>query len=272
MLLREGSVCEQCVGHIPWRAVLHSCYRDSAAQSAVLASMLTMHRSLGTYRRKITRYIALNDFCRRKFVAGGLPAEKISVKPNFAAVPVPDPQSARAGALFAGRIAEEKGIHCLLDALASLPTLHVEIVGDGPERSRVSRNPHVTLRSWLSQSELFAVMRRCAYLILPSIWYENSPRVLIEAFGNGLPVIASRLGALAELVDDGRTGLLFDPASPSDLARVLRWAENHPEELREMGSRARHIYETRYSPEGNYRQLLDIYRGTIESHYLENVA
>lgn len=276
MLLRNGSVCENCVGHVPWQAVVHRCYHQSLAQSAVVAGMLTMHRSLGTYRRKIARYIALNEFCRRKFIEGGLPADRIAVKPNFANLPVPDRKAARRGALFVGRLSPEKGIDVLLSSLPLLPRgiafPDVRVIGDGPETERVRNHPGVQLLGWLAQPELFDAMRSSAYLVLPSVWYENSPRTLIEAFGCGLPVIASRLGALAELVDHGRTGLLFDPQSPGDLAQKMAWAEAHPEAMRAMSSHARREFENKYTPDRNYSRLIAIYRQAIESTQTEAAA
>jgi glycosyltransferase involved in cell wall biosynthesis len=249
---------------------MYGCYRDSTAQSAVLAGMLMAHRSLGSYR-KVTRYIALNDFCRNKFIEGGVPADKIVVKPNFAEVPEPDELSPRNGALFAGRLSIEKGIDVLQNAFALLP-YDIQVVGDGPERVRLADRPNISLLGWLEPPELLAAMRRSAYLVLPSIWYENSPRTLIEAFGCGLPVIASKLGALAELVEDGRTGLHFDPKSATDLARVIRWAEEHPDEMRVMGKQARREFELRYSPDRSYSQLVAIYHEAIEAQYSMEAA
>jgi glycosyltransferase involved in cell wall biosynthesis len=267
MLLRNGNVCEDCLGRAPWRAIAHGCYRGSSAKSAVLSSMLMTHRALGTYRHKIARYIALNEFCRDKFIAGGFPADKIAIKPNFADLPQPNPLAIRRGALFVGRLSREKGVDTVLNALSLLPKQHIEAVGEGPERDRVVRHPQIIMHGWIDQERLFRVMRRHAYLILPSIWYENSPRTLIEAFGCGLAVIASRLGALAELIDDGRTGMLVEPNSPADLARAMRWAEEHPNEMRAMGERARTEFETHYTPERNYDRLVAIYDAAIESQY-----
>jgi glycosyltransferase involved in cell wall biosynthesis len=272
MLLRNGKVCEDCVGGIPWRAVARSCYRESAAQSAVLAGTLLTHRLLGTYRHKISRFIALNEFCRRKFIQGGLPADKFVVKPNFANPPKPDPKSQRDGALFVGRLSREKGIDVLLNAMARLPDKRIDVIGTGPEQARVAAHTQVTLHGWLEPQQIFSAMHRSAYLVLPSVWYENSPRTLIEALGCGLPVIASRIGALAELIDDGRTGLLFDASSPADLARCMQWADSHPDEMRAMGIQARHEFEQRYTPERNYQALLDIYSDAIESPYSVEVA
>lgn len=266
MLLRDGQVCEDCVGHFPWRGVVRRCYRDSAAQSGVLAGVLGLHRALGTYRDKVTRYIALNDFCRDKFVAGGLPAERIAVKPNFVDVPAPEDDGiARSGGLFVGRLSAEKGIAILAAAMERLPGRILDVIGTGPETPLVTDSPG--LRAWggKTQEEVLHAMGRTAYLVMPSICYENFPRTLVEAFARGLPVIASRLGALAELIEEGRTGLLFAPGSAEDLAERIAWAEAHPAEMARMGRAARAEYEAKYTAAINYRQLMEIYRAAIEN-------
>jgi glycosyltransferase involved in cell wall biosynthesis len=270
MLLRGGKVCEDCVGRIPWRAVLHSCYRDSAAHSAVIAGMLVAHRALGTYRNKVSRYVALNRFCRDKFIAGGLPADKVVVKPNFADVDAPDPQANRSGALFVGRLSQEKGVGVLLDALEHLPERKIHVIGDGPERNRVANHARIVMHGHLAGPAIFAAMRRHSYLVLPSIWYENAPRTLVEAFGCGLPVIASKIGALAELVRHGETGLLFEPNSPRSLAETMSWANEHHDAMLDMGRRARREFEDRYTPERNYRTLMSIYGEAIQFNSMQS--
>ncbi len=132
MFLREGKVCENCLGHMPWRGVVHGCYRESNAQSAVLAGMVTMHRAIGTWRNKVTRYIALNEFCRQKFIEGGLPAERIVVKPNFVDFSVL-PEIPRQGFLFVGRLSAEKGVDILVTAVRQLNHASVRVAGAGPE-------------------------------------------------------------------------------------------------------------------------------------------
>ncbi|MYN11478.1 glycosyltransferase, partial [Massilia sp. FT127W] len=136
MLLREGRVCRDCVGHAPWRAVTRACYHGSVLQSGAAAAALATHRLLGSYRRPGTRFIALSHFSRAQFIAGGLPAMRIDVKPNFVE-PGPEPAwQGRAGGLFVGRLAEEKGVKVLQAALQRLPgdaaALRVRLVGDGP--------------------------------------------------------------------------------------------------------------------------------------------
>lgn len=264
MLLREQSVCEDCVGHVPWRAVAHRCYRGSVAGSAVLASTVTLHRAIGTYRRRVTRYIALNRFCRDKFVEGGLPPERIRIKPNFLDMDTPAVPPERDGGLFVGRLSIEKGVHVLARALGADPSLRVSVVGTGELDDATRAAFGDRLLGFKPLPEILARMQRAAYLVLPSIWYENFPRTIVEAYACGLPVIASRLGALPEIVRDGETGLLFDPGSSDDLHRKLTWAQQHPQAMAEMGARARREYETLYTPAVNHRMLAGIYDEAIE--------
>lgn len=262
MLLREGRVCEDCVGRLPWRGAVRGCYRGSVAQSTVLVGMLATHRALGTWQRRVNRFIALTEFSRRKFVEGGVPAERLRVKPNFADLPAARP-APRHGLLFVGRLSHEKGVETLAAAAAGLPE-PVRVIGDGPLRAHVDGAPGLHGDGALPLDAVAAAMRTASALVLPSICYENFPRTLVEAFASGLPVIASRLGAMAELVEDGVTGLLFEPGDSSALRERLRWALEHPQDMAAMGQRARAAYETHYTAERNHAQLMTIYQEAID--------
>lgn len=264
LFLRDGKVCEDCMGHLPWRGVARACYRESRPASTVLAGMLALHRGIGTYRHKVARYIALNEFCRRKFIEGGLPADRVVVKPNFVDFPAPD-AAERSGLLFVGRLSAEKGVATLARAMELLPEARLRVAGDGPEAGSIEGIPGVTRLGNLPGSAIHGEMSRAAALVLPSIWYENFPRTLVEAYACGLPVIASRIGALAEIVHDGETGLLFEPGNAEDLSAKVRWALAHPERLREMGRNARARYDAEFTPEANYLQLVAIYREVVSS-------
>jgi glycosyltransferase involved in cell wall biosynthesis len=262
LFLREGKVCEDCMGHLPWRGVARACYRGSRAASAVLAGMLTLHRGLGTYQNKVARYIALNEFCRGKFIEGGLPAEQVVVKPNFVdfAAPLPSP---RAGLLFVGRLSVEKGVTTLAQAMALSPDAALRVAGDGPEAGVLDGVAGVVWLGSLPGEAVRQEMSRAAALVVPSICYENFPRTIAEAFACGLPVIASRIGALADIVQNGETGLLFEPGNPRDLADKMAWAQAHPEQMAAMGRNARAQYEAKFSAEVNYQCLMEIYAGVL---------
>jgi glycosyltransferase involved in cell wall biosynthesis len=263
MFLRNGRICEDCVGKLPWRSVVHGCYRESRGQSAVVAAMLGFHRAMGTYDKRVNRYIALNEFCRGKFIEAGLPGDRIAVKPNFVDIPAYAHPGLRSGPLFVGRLSPEKGISVLADVARTRPGApSIRVIGDGPERGVLAAAP-LHLVGQVTPSEVHDWMRSSSYLVVPSIWYETFGLVILEAFACSTPVIASNLGAMRELVKDHETGLLCEPGNSEDLANKMRWADEHPEEMRKMGERARRVYEKSYSAAANFAQLVAIYRECI---------
>jgi glycosyltransferase involved in cell wall biosynthesis len=267
---RNGMVCEECVHHSLFRSVLHGCYRSSRQASAAVALMLTTHRVLGTWHRDVTRYIALTHFAKEKFVRAGFPADKFMIKPNFAD---PDPgERTRAGeyALFIGRIDETKGSRALLNAWKRLPVKYpLHVVGDGPDRqwmedqAREWQLSEVIFRGRLSHPQAVQAVKDARFTIVPSTWYEGFPMCIVESFACGTPVLCSRLGGMSTIVDDHVTGLHFNPSDPEDLAKKVEWAWNHPSELTGMGRVARRKYETDYTAEKNYSQLMEIYEQAI---------
>ena len=261
-LFRDGHACTDCVGRmVPWPAVLHACVRGSRIQSFVTTGTITVDRARGTRVRGIAAYVALTNFQRQLMITGGLPAARIRVIPNFLE---PDPgrgNDSRAGVLFVGRLAEEKGIPTLLEAASMVPGT-VTVAGGGPLGSfaeQAAAAGHIAYLGVLTRSSVADVVRRATALLLPSVWFEGFPLVLLEAFASGTPVIASRIGALGELVDDGVTGLLAEPGNPGDLADRIRWARDHPSEMHEMGANARQRYESRFRGEAHLAALLETY-------------
>lgn len=265
IFLRDGRVCEDCVGRLPWRAITRKCYRESALQSAVVTGMLATHRALGTYRERITRYIALNAFARDKYVEGGLPALRFRIKPNFVASAAPPRWDGRRGGLYVGRLSSEKGLDLLAQAARLGEGADIDVLGSGPLEALAKSAFGERCLGYRPLDEILRRMGAAQFLVLPSICYENSPRAIVEAFSCGLPVIASRLGALADIVRDGVTGLLFTPGDAADLAAKLGWARTHPDRMLRMGQAARAEYEAMYTPERNYDMLMDIYEDAIAS-------
>lgn len=263
-LVRDGHPCEDCIGASPYQAALHRCYRGSRIGSLAVARMVDTHRRRGTWSHKVDRFIALSAFSKSKFVAAGLPGDLISVKPNFAEDRQIAATAARAGALFVGRLSWEKGIDTLLRAWQGLE-VPMRMVGDGPLRGRVdsAADPRLVVVGQKPPAEVVCEMARSAFLVVPSQVPETSPVVIAEAFCQGLPVIASRIGALAEIVEDGVTGLLLSCGDADDLATKVRWAHHHPQAMRAMGANARKAYEERYSPSVNFGQLTKIYDAAI---------
>ncbi len=267
--LRNGRACEDCLSaRANWPGVLHRCYRDSLGASAATAAMLNLHQVRGTWRNAVSRYIALSEFARNKFIEGGLPAERIVVKPNFVE---PDPgigDAHREVALFVGRLSHEKGLDVLIDAWEGLdnpPPLH--ILGTGPMegalRERTKDNPDILLEGNRPAAEMMEFMKRARFLVFPSICYEAFGRVAVEAFACGTPVVASRLGSMQELVRDGKTGILFSPGDAADLQAKISWALTHAREMAGRGAEGRRVYEELFTADQNYKQLLAIYKEAI---------
>ena len=265
---RDGRPCEDCLGKlVALPGIVHGCYRESRSQTAVVAAMNAFHQLRGTWRHDVDRYIAMTRFERDKFIAGGFPADRIVIKPHFVDPPAPPPQGDRRGLLYVGRLADGKGVPALLEAWQQEPHMPLTIVGDGPLSEQVAaiaaRRPALHYLGRRSGGEIARLMGQAELLVSPSRFYETFGRVAIEAFAQGTPVLASRHGAIGEVVADGRTGLHFDPAVAGDLAAKLRWAAEHPAELRRMGDAARVAYAASYTPERNYQLLMAIYRDAI---------
>lgn len=263
---RRGAVCQHCLGRSPWRGVVRGCYRGSVAQSAVLGASLVLHRALGSWHRRVHRFIALAHRSVPWFAAAGLPAARIRVRPNFA-WPAPSPATdtaPRLGGLFVGRLAPEKGIATLADALRRAPGVPFTVVGDGPERARLA-GTQAQLAGTLPADGVRARMQRAAFLVLPSQTLEQFPKVLAEAYACGLPVLASRLGAPDDLVEPGVTGRVFEAGDDAGLAALLHWAAAHPGPLAAMGEAARRRWHEVYSPGAAHRALETIYREAMDA-------
>lgn len=260
-LFRDGRPCEDCVGKRPWPAVVHLCHGSGRgeAMTAARASVTQRRHAM----RHVARFIVPSEFVRGRVVAAGLPAERVVVKPHSLDMPVLE-ETTRMGFLFVGSLSVAKGIDVLADALRYEQLEgDVRIVGDGPARTEAESHPRLHALGSLSPASVREEMRRAVALVMPSRHYETFPRALAEAFALGLPVIASRRGALAALVDDGRTGVLFTPGSGADLAAKLRWAETHPDRMAAMGLAARRHYEREFSHEVNYPRLMAVYADAI---------
>lgn len=266
LLMIDGKIYEKSIKKSAYWTVLKKVYRNSILGTLAVARMVEYHKKRGTWRNEVDQFIALTQFAKSKFAEAGFPSHKISVKPNFMSDPFIGKFNhfeKRHGALFVGRISLEKGIGTLEKAWADL-NYPLSIAGDGPLCKEFDQNNSAIIKlGRLSPSEINKQMRRSVILVMPSECYETFGLVIIEAFANGLPVLASKLGAMAELVEDKYTGLHFEPGNSRDLSKKARWMIEHPQDCMRMGLNARKVYEEKYTPEANYRQLIDIYQHTI---------
>ena len=269
-LYADGRICDDCARSLS-RGVTRGCYRQSRLQTATVAMMLGTHRLLGTWERSVDAYVALNGFARDYFVAAGLPAAKVHVKPNFL-LDDPTPRACAGDyALFVGRLAPEKGVLEMLEAWQRLPHIPLVVVGDGPLGDEAARkveqwgSAHIKLLGRLGADDTQARMKGARFLVFPSRWYEPFPMTLLEAAACGVPAVAAGIGGVPELVVDGKSGLLFDPQEFAGLIEKANWAWTHPAEMVAMGSAARSLYQQKYTAEKNYELLMDIYQAALSN-------
>ena len=267
--MRNSAPCEDCLDKSLVHSIRYGCYRQSRFSTVPVAAMLAIHRGLRTYTRLINRYITPSEFTREKFIKSGISAENIVVKPNFVERDPGRGLHAHGCALFVGRLAPEKGLSILLQAWKCHKNAPLHILGDGVLRKQLETDATslglscIKFIGLLERNEVYKQMKEARVLIFPSQWYETFGMTIIEAYACGLPVIASRLGVMQEIVHDGRTGLHFTPGDADDLARKVEWAWAHPEEMRKMGQNARAEYEANYTAERNYKMLIDVYQQAI---------
>lgn len=268
LLLRDGKPCEACVGTTLLPALRYRCYRGSLPATGAIVWMLARNRWNGTYSRLVNRYIALTQFAADRLVAGGLPPDRMIVKPNFLNLPRVAAEERESFALYVGRLSEEKGVRTLLDAWRAVRSVPLKILGDGPLHAELAdtvmrHGLKVELLGQRSKDEVLRLVRQSAFQIVPSEWYEGFPMVILEAYASGTPVVASDIGSLAEIVEHERTGLLFRPGDAEDLARKIEALATSALRL-EYGRAAQAVFEQKYTAERNLSMLMDIYRQAQE--------
>jgi len=262
LLFRDGRPCMDCVGTHPWHGVRHRCYRSSVSASAAVAGCITVHGARGTWQRDVNAFVALTEASRQVFLSGGLPAERMRVKPNFVTDPGPRTQlpSDSRTVLYVGRLAPGKGVDVLLQAWGrGAPRgLELLVIGDGPLRHGLSSiaPPGVRFLGRLQPSEVRTLMLGARALVFPSVWYEPCPLVLIEALACGLPILASDLGGPREILAGAA---LFAPSGdPLALAAALA-PLTEDDLVDKLAVTGRQRYESSFTAPRNLALLESIY-------------
>jgi glycosyltransferase involved in cell wall biosynthesis len=271
LFLLKGAICERCLGKkFPWPSVINRCYRNSLPGSMAIALMIFVHWTIGTWTKKVDRYIVLSQLAKSKFKRAGFPISKFSVKPNFVN---PDPGAGNgAGSFFiyVGRLTKEKGIDILLEAWSILKEpVELIIMGDGPDAEKVKnaaqKDSRIKYWGLCDRKKVLDTIGRARALIFPSMCYEGMPITIIEAFAKGTPVLASNIGAAFEMVKNETNGFTFEVGSTNDLTSKIKQFESKTRTISIMRMRenARFEYQSQYSIQKNYELLLDIYKKVI---------
>ena len=277
LLLRNGQVCEDCLGKLPWRGVVRRCYRDSLVASAAVGRMIVHNRLRQTWQRHVDAFLTPSEHSRSRFVRSGLSPERIFVKPNCVEAPatLPPPPSTSDRIVYLGRLSAEKGLEVLLAAwkLCDLGRRgRLMIVGEGDERASLERQaaalglaePRVSFAGHRSRAEAQQMVQAARAVVLPSLAYETFGRPIVEAFAAGRPAVVSNRGAPGEIVDHGQTGLKFHAGDERALAAALNDLLASGELADRLGGNARRQYLSRYTPECNFEMLMRTYRFAME--------
>ncbi len=273
--LRNNIPCTQCIDHKNvFPALKYKCYRNNRWATFPLAVMIRMHRKLTTWKKKVNAFIALTEFQKNMFIQAGLPADNIFIKPNFLSNPpsLVSWEDREFKVVYIGRLSPEKGVDILLESWRKwgeeAPAL--EIIGDGPERYHLEKycvtnklEGKVTFQGQLSFIEAQKKLSRARLFILPTLWYEGLPMVVLEAFAKGVPVMASKIGSLPCILEDDKNGILFTPGNPDDLYHKAKQLWENPDKLYNISIAARSTFEKKYSAETNYKIVTDIYQAAI---------
>lgn len=280
VLLRDGSVCEACIGRSPLPGLLHRCYKGSLAFTAPLVAAQFAHRLLDTLATKIDAHIALTEFARQKLIEAGLPSHRIHVKSNFSPPRAVHPRrpNPKQQVAFLGQITSVKGVDLLLEAWKRLnrSDARLIVIGDGAERvalqSRYPDSEALTWKGWLNHDEAMEVLDASSFLVLPTRVYEGLPMVMVEAFAAGTPVVLPDHGAFPQLLNHGQNGLLFQPGDLDSLTATLGAAlAIDPAAWSRMSQQCAQEYRASYTEEANYPQMMAIYSKAIRGESTADV-
>jgi glycosyltransferase involved in cell wall biosynthesis len=269
--MRDGRICEECRGGSVFRSIRYGCFKESRMQTIPVALMLKLHQKLNTFKEKIDAYICLTESQRKIFSDSGFAEEKLYVKPNFVEDTYEPGGNGRGEyVVFIGRLGEEKGLRTLIAAWRALPEVPLKIIGDGPDAEACKKLvgslkiQNIEFLGFKPHQDCMKILDGSRFLVMPSICYETFGMVIVEAFSRAKPVIASNLGAMADIVKDNETGLLYTAGGAGQLADKVRQLWNSPGDCAGMGMTARKEYQAKYTPEKNYEMLMNIYDTVIE--------
>jgi len=268
-LFRDGHYCDDCVGKmVPLPALVHRCYRGSLASTAALVAMQSVHKSMGTWSNRITRYIALTRYVRNRLVEGGIPADRIVVKPNFVGsldVSEEDPGIEGPYAVYVGRLTQDKGADWLARTwVAQNFGMPLVFVGHGDALDTIvpGNEARICPVGKRSLTQTYRIIQGAQMLVQPALWPEPFGRVVVEAYSLGVPVVSARVGGLQELVRDGVTGFTYEAGDDRAFGDAVRAAMD-PARHAAMSAAVRREYEEKYSPDANFGFMMDIYRDAI---------
>lgn len=266
ILFTQGKVCERCKIHKYYNCFSYRCIHNKASQSFLAMVEMYLHKLIFKSYQVVDIFVAPSQFLAQKIIAWKMPVAKIRQLYYFIDLERIKPsQEAGEGIVYVGRLSKEKGILTLLAAMKGFKGINLQIIGEGPQKKPIQRYlkrnklTNVALTGYKNKEELLELVKKSRLVIVPSIWYENNPVVILEAFALAKPVIGSDLGGIPELVKDGQTGFCFKAGDAKDLQQKIYKAYKDSGLLKRMGANARQLVEKIADPQKHLQQIIKFY-------------
>jgi len=263
----DGKICERCKFGNYFHAIRHRCYKDSLLLSTLYSATLGINRVAGM-TDKVSAFVCVSGFVREKMLEVGIPDEKIFVRPNFIepdALPLLSAPGSGDYALFLGRLSAEKGPWTVVRAFEKIRDFPLKIVGTGPLEAELKQYirdrklDNIEMVGFKGGEDKWRMINDALFAVIPSECYETCSIVALEYLSGGKPVIASNLGGLPNVIEDGKTGLLYRSGDVPDLVEKIRYLLSNPARIAEMGRSGRRVAETRFGPQESYSNLMNIF-------------
>lgn len=269
LFLNHGEACQRCIQGDFMPALLTKCWHESHLQSGFMGLILKSVRRLKLFE-KVRVWVAISEAQKAVHVKMGIPEDRIHVIHHFyetkeEVLPLVGPGHA----LFVGRLSEEKGVYHLLRAWRelSMPGRKLFIVGEGPERRRLESFVEtegvtgVEFKGFLNREQQREIWNQCLFSVVPSIWMEPFGMTVLEAWSKGRPVLGHRIGALPELIEEGKSGYLLNPASSAELAERMEQCFRDPKRTLEMGQYGYSVLKERFNRRRWTQEIGVLYAG-----------
>ncbi len=262
----DGKICEITKKNNFYKAVLHKCVKDSYFASFLAATTLQIHRAFNIYKKNVDYFIAPSLFMKNKTIEYGFDPEQILHLPNFVECSKKKTKSKGDYVLFFGKISEQKGLSLFIELARKLPNINFKIAGGGSDelffknKVKLYKLKNVSFLGFLSSKKLQKVISESRFTVVPSLWYENQPYSVLESFALAKPVVASNIGGIPEIVEDGKDGILFKLGDLEECVEKVSTLWNDPGLVRKMGIYAQQKVKRDFSPKKHYDELLRIYR------------
>ena len=263
----QRNICEDCMGGKYINCIKKKCIKNSMLKSVLGAIEGSYYRNTKVYTNKIDFVLPPSEFYMNKLIKDGISKDKITYIHNFIDVDAFDVKTEDKGyALYFGRLSREKGIINLINAFAKLNKGTLYIAGDGPEKAEVEEvikenklEKRVKLLGFLNKDEMKETVRKCKFVVVPSIWYENCPYSVIETLCTGKPVIGANIGGIPELVKDNENGFIYKYDDVNELSEKMKILFEDDKLVKKFSKQAKEIAKEQYSKENYYKKIMNIY-------------